>query len=303
MKLTNVLNLPAAIVNAVANDGYSRGDADLSVSQLIAPPRKIELERRHAAALVEDASDRIWALVGQAVHEILRRAETDALTETRLFVEMNDAIGKPWRISGAFDRLACTHAVLADYKVTSVWAVKDGFKLEWAQQVNTYAFMLRQHGYWVDRLQIVAILRDWRKSEALRYPDSYPNHQVKVIDLPMWSDDECLRFIAERVDAHREAREALPLCTDAERWGRPTTYAVMRNGNQKATKVCDSLEEAEAYIAANPPKKTTDSMRVEARPGEFLRCSAYCAAAPWCSQYQDEQKGKLRLSAYGATTE
>lgn len=105
MILTNALDLPAAIVNAVANDPYDRGNADLSVSQLIAPPRKVELERLHADELTEDVSDRIWSLIGQSVHEILRRAETDALTEVRLFIEMNDANGKPWRISGQFDRL------------------------------------------------------------------------------------------------------------------------------------------------------------------------------------------------------
>lgn len=301
MKLTNALNLPAAIVNAIANDGYSRDGADLSVSQLIAPPRKVELERRHADELVEDASDRIWALVGQAVHEILRRSETDALTETRLFIRSFDSAGRPWMVSGAFDRLACTHAVLADYKVTSVWAVKNGYKIEWEQQVNIYAFMLRMHGYWVDRLQIVAILRDWRKSEALKYPNSYPNHQVAVIDLPMWTDEQCHAFVRDRVEAHRAARETLPLCTDDERWGKPTTYAVMKDGAQKALKVCETQAEAEAFIAekAKSPKAKMDILRVDVRPGEFLRCTGYCAAAPFCSQYQDEMKGKLRLTAYG----
>lgn len=301
MRLTNVLGLPAAIVNAIANDSYSRGDADLSVSQLIAPPRKVELERRHAAELVEDASDRIWALVGQAVHEILRRSETDALTETRLFVRSFDSTGRAWMISGAFDRLACTHAVLADYKVTSVWAAKNGHKIEWEQQVNTYAFMLRMHGYWVERLQIVAILRDWRKSEAIKYPDSYPNHQVAVIDLPMWTDDQCAAFIHDRVEAHRAAREHLPLCTDDERWGKPTTYAVMKDGAQKALKVYDTADEAQAFIdeKAKAPKAKIDNLRVEVRPGEYMRCSAYCSAAPFCEQYQSEQRGKLRLTAYG----
>ena len=301
MRLTNVLNLPAAIVNAIANDGYSRGQADLSVSQLIAPPRKVELERRHADELVEDASDRIWALIGQAVHEILRRSETDALTETRLFIRSFDSAGRAWAISGAFDRLACTHAVLADYKVTSVWAVKNGAKKEWEQQVNTYAFMLRMHGYWVEKLQIVAILRDWRKSEALKYPDSYPNHQVAVIDLPMWTDDQCVAFIYDRVEAHRAAREQLPLCTDDDRWGKPTTYAVVKDGNVKAMKVCETQAEAEAFIAekAKAPKAKIDNLRVEVRPGEYMRCTSYCSAAPWCEQYQEEIKGKLRLTPYG----
>ena len=300
MRLTNVLGLPAAIVNAIANDGYSKGAADLSVSQLIAPPRKVELERRHADELVEDVSDRIWALVGQAVHEILRRSETDALVEKRLFVRHFDSDGKPWTISGAFDRLACVGAELSDYKVTSVWAVKGGAKKEWEQQVNTYAFMLRMNGFWVDKLSIHAILRDWRKSEAFKYPDSYPPHQVAVINLPVWSDEECARFIGQRIEAHRPARETLPLCTDEERWGRPTTYAVMKNGGQKAMKLCETQAEAEAFIAerAKVPKAKLEDLRVELRPGEFMRCASYCSAAPFCEQFQSEQRGKLRLKPY-----
>src|SRR3954463_10849323 len=38
MKLTNRLGLPEPIVAAVANDGYSRGDADISVTSLLKPP-------------------------------------------------------------------------------------------------------------------------------------------------------------------------------------------------------------------------------------------------------------------------
>jgi hypothetical protein len=300
MKLTNFLGLPASIVNAIANDDYSKGDADLSVSQLISPARKVEIERQHTEELTEDASDRIWALVGQAVHEILRRADDDALTEQRLFIDWHDTTGKLWKISGAFDRLACTHAVLGDYKVTSVWAVKDGAKVEWEQQVNTYAYMLRLHGYWIDKLQVVAILRDWRKSESLKYPDSYPSHQVKVIDLPMWTDGMCRMFLDERIEEHRASRDKLPFCTPDERWSRPTVYAVVKNDNVKATKLCETPEAAQAYIdeLIKSPKNAAANWKIDIRPGAFLRCEGYCAAAPYCSQWQDEQKGKLKLTTY-----
>ncbi len=44
-KWTNALNLPAPIVAAITNDPYSSGDADISVTSLIAPARQRELMR------------------------------------------------------------------------------------------------------------------------------------------------------------------------------------------------------------------------------------------------------------------
>jgi hypothetical protein len=102
MRLTNKLGLPSAIVAALENDTYSRGECDLSVTQLIAPPRQVELRRRHEAELEEDVADRIWILLGKSIHEILEKAAPygSAITEERLFMEIDG-----WVISGAFDSL------------------------------------------------------------------------------------------------------------------------------------------------------------------------------------------------------
>lgn len=100
MKLTNRLNLPRSIEQAVRNDRYSRGDAHISVTGMIAPARKRALEAAHADEITEDVSERIWALMGQIAHGILARADEDpAITEERLFIERHG-----WRISGSFDR-------------------------------------------------------------------------------------------------------------------------------------------------------------------------------------------------------
>lgn len=102
MRVTNKLGLPEAIVEAVANDDYTRGECDLSVTQLIAPPRQVELIRQHEDELEEDAADRIFLLMGKIAHGILEKAAPRgaAITEERLFIDVDG-----WRISGAFDSL------------------------------------------------------------------------------------------------------------------------------------------------------------------------------------------------------
>lgn len=108
MKLTNRLGLPRSIENAVRNDRYSRGNADISVTGLIGPARKRALEIKHADEITEDVAERIWALMGQIAHGILQRADDGSLTEKRLFIERHG-----WRISGQFDRL-CLEEVEVD---------------------------------------------------------------------------------------------------------------------------------------------------------------------------------------------
>ena len=109
MKITNRLGLPRSIEQAIRNDRYSRGDAHISVTGMIAPARKRALEITHADEISEDVSERIWALMGQIAHGVLERADVeDALTEERLFIERHG-----WRISGSFDRL-CLEEVEID---------------------------------------------------------------------------------------------------------------------------------------------------------------------------------------------
>ena len=73
MKITNRMNLPQPLVSAIERDPYVRV-GDVSVTSLAKSPRQFWLERRHAEEIEEDASDRIWALLGSIGHKILERA-------------------------------------------------------------------------------------------------------------------------------------------------------------------------------------------------------------------------------------
>lgn len=284
MQITNDTGLPDAIVQAVINDPYHAGDCDISVTRLIGPPQIRVLERQHSAELTEDASDRIWSLIGQIGHGILERAETQALTEKRLFA---DAAG--WRISGQFDRMVLLpDGTLQDYKFTSVWACIDGPKPEWKAQLNLLRWLADQNGYPpITRLQVVAILRDWSRGKA-RQGGNYPQRQVKVMTVPLWSSPQTNRYLVERVKLHQAADEAmatnkpLPECTDAERWARPTTYAVRKPGRKTALRVLDVESEARELAAATP------SGYVEVRPGDSIRCADYCAVSQFCAQRRAE---------------
>ncbi len=53
---------------ALSHDGYTPGAKpfDISVTSLIGPPKIFQLRKRHSEEITEDASDRVWTLLGQS---------------------------------------------------------------------------------------------------------------------------------------------------------------------------------------------------------------------------------------------
>jgi hypothetical protein len=271
--LTNRANLPQAIVDAVTNDGYSKGSADMSVTGLLRPPRLAILEQQHENEITEDVSDRIWPLFGQGIHVVLERANRVAIAERRLSIEMAG-----WVISGGMD-LYEELGILTDFKTTSVWKLVKGDLEEWEKQLNLYSVILRHHGHKVERLQVVAILRDWSKLEAKRDPN-YPQSQVVNIDIPLWPAEKAEKFMRERVILHQQARISLPECTPEDRWAKPEQFAVMKVGKKRAEKLYTSEALAKAHVGFDR------KLYVQHRPGASVRCESYCPVAQFCEQYQ-----------------
>jgi hypothetical protein len=287
MKITNKLGLPLAIVEAVTNNSYSRGESDFTATQLIEPSRIFTLKRKHEDELEEDASSLIYSLQGQSIHTILERAaknlkEAGLIAEERFYITLK---GK--KIGAQIDIYDPKTGILQDYKVTSVYSVKDGPKEEYAQQMNIQAEIMRQNGYTINKLQIVAILRDWSKGEYERDEyGTYPEHQVKVLDVPLISSEEVIDFILSRIESHQEATINLPLCTKEERWAKDDKYAVIKKGQKKAYRLTDTNEAAIMILESLEKEK----YEVIKRPGVSTRCNLYCPVANFCDQYKKEKK-------------
>lgn len=275
MHLTNVLGLPSALLEAVRNDPYTPGNADISATKLIDSPQIRQLTKKYGKFVVEDVSERIWSLLGQSVHTILERAGTnqlDALHEKRLFMDVNG-----WRLSGAFDRLHLEDETLQDYKVTSTYKA-DG-DISWERQLNVLRQLALANGYGVKKLQIVAIFRDWSRAKAKQSRD-YPQAAVKVIEVPVWDDAEARDYIHTRISMHQAADAGEKVvCTDEERWYSGSRWALMKEGNKRATKLADTKEE----LGDPPPKHY-----IEERKGGYRRCEEYCPVAGFCPQFQKD---------------
>ena len=274
MKLTNNANLPSPLVKAISNDDYDRGQSEFTVTELLVPSRAHRLAEQHKDEIVEDASDLIWRLLGQIGHSVLERAADPAYSEQRFFGRVAGRM-----ISGRADlHFDGGYYHLWDYKFTSVYAAKGDMKPEWEQQVNMLRWLAMHFnkGMKIEKGSICAIYRDWSKPRAARERD-YPQRQVQVWPVKLWTLPQTLKFMEARVRSHLASKDVLPQCTDEERWAKPEAWAVKKKGAKRAERVFEN--ERTALFAAREWK-----MEVEHRPKEFKRCVLYCRAYPFCSQ-------------------
>lgn len=283
MKYTNKFNLPESIVNAVKRPTYSRGKSQISVTQLINAPQIVALREKHNEDIEVDVSDQVWALFGSAVHHILEQGASEKhLVEERIYTSVGQ-----WILSGAVD-VQILHGdgsrTIQDYKVTRAYSVMNE-KKEWEEQLNIYGWLVRTVKKTpVKNLQIIAIIRDWNRNDAARNPD-YPPCAFHTLDIPLWDVERAEQFVVDRLNAHQHAYAeleltgSLPTCASEDMWERPTTYAVMKKGNVRATKVYPIREEAEVHAKQL-------GAEVVVRQGERIRCANFCDVKPFCDQWR-----------------
>lgn len=290
MKYTNKFNLPDTIVRAayVNNDKYNKGDVHRSVTQLIQPPRIDMLRKAHFVDMEKDISEEWWALFGSAVHHILEMgASTPTLVEERLACEIDG-----WKVSGMIDlqEITIDGLVLSDYKVTTAFALmQEEVKPEWINQLNLLAYLVHcnKPEFRIAALQIVAIVRDWQRTQAAM-DAMYPVAPVVRLKVPLWSVKRQENYLRERVRLHRETEMLheigvpLPYCSDEERWMRDSKWAVIKEGSKKAARVFFNEAEAKEHL-----KERKNGYKVEFRPGKSVRCDGdYCGVAKWCEQWR-----------------
>lgn len=274
MPTSNKYGAPLPLVRAVEMETYDKGEADLSATELISPPQVVRLLREHSDVIVEDVADEIWKLLGSGVHVLLDAANEDLglISEERLHATVNGSVVT----SGKYDLYHL--GIITDWKVTSVFTVREGPKPEWEQQLNIYAWLRRMNDMPVHGLEVVAIFRDWMKSR--RGKGTHPVAPFERFPIKLWSVEEQQAFVEARVALHT-ADEVEP-CTDAERWA--SGAWLWEKG--KESKKLNTWDEAHEYVA----KKGGAYRKVEPK---YVRCADWCAAAPYCPQWAVE-KGASR---------
>jgi CRISPR/Cas system-associated exonuclease Cas4 (RecB family) len=250
-----------------AKNRYDRGDSELSVTQLINSPQQVALEKQNAEAVkIDEDSESVFALMGKAVHKILEEASpSDSLVEERFFTIVDGV-----KISGSIDRvrkLPDGTYELIDYKLSSMWGLKDGPKSSWEWQLNMYAYLLEKiYKIKVSKLTIVAMLRDFSQARATVYAP----RPIVFVRIPLWKYAAREAFVERRVRLHKQAKQDLEhnrlpaRCTPEETWDTDRAKEWwMKNASR-----------GDVYYMDQPRK-----------------CAVYCPVKKWCAQYMQYDLG------------
>tara|TARA_R100000329_G_scaffold51485_2_gene47506 strand:- start:9059 stop:9928 length:870 start_codon:yes stop_codon:yes gene_type:complete len=282
--VTNKNNLPEPLVRAfkVLNSKYV-GGGNVSVTTLKDSPQIHKLRTIFKDYVTVDAESMLYSVLGQAMHQVLESAN-ERVNEDK---DVPDVIEKRfykkflgWELSGQVDRLIPQEEKISDWKMTSTWKVMNKKFDDWEKQLNCYAHLARSNGYKVSNLEIVAVLRDYKKnSQSVNYPES----PIQVIDIPVWEDKKVEEYITERIKLHKsvitEKKEYV--CTNEDRWYTGDKWALIKKGNKKATKIFRTKEEA---------GEIGKEYKLEFRKGTSLRCENYCEVSNFCKQYKEEKE-------------
>lgn len=282
MILTNHLNLPEQIVNAVKKDDYNN-NGTYSATTLLKDPKEIILFNRHKDEITEDVSEHVYSLLGTSVHYILEKAEEgeNQFKEERLYYKFgNDTI------SGKFDFYDMEEEMLGDYKVTTVYKYLLGDNEHYRFQLLTYAYLLRKNGFPCKGGRIYQIFRDWQRSKA-KFDKSYPQKPVNVITFRFYDKDftyienEIQQRLANIHKYEDFADDEIPICSKENRWATDDKFAVMKKGRKSAMRILNSKEEAEGWM------KNNGGEFIQERPAESRKCVDYCSCCEFCNFWRE----------------
>lgn len=293
--ITNTKGVSARILRAVQAMSYSGAGEDrfASVTDLVKPSYMLHLLETNPNLEIE-AADMMGRLIGQAFHkwaEDANKGEPGVVTERRLSMEIDGEL-----ITGGIDHYE--DGIISDYKTISCSSYNEHSLRDWSFQLNCYALMHKRAGILVEKLEIDVVLYDWKRIKSLG--DKYPPAKSFVVDVEIWPEDSVVSYCRIAITKIKQARAGqITFCTPREKWEKPSTHAVWREGAQRATRVFDDFAEADQFCIS---KTGTSSApyRTESRPGEPVRCN-YCDARKACPSFRQylDVKGNIKSARNG----
>lgn len=286
MKITNKMNLPQAIVNAVTTEQHN-APGTVSATTLLKGNKHILLMQRHWDEIETDAADMIWAIFGTAVHAVM-----EAQVQGHHFSEefLSYAAGS-LTVTGRIDLYDMTTGTIDDYKTASLWKVVYQDFEDWRKQGLIYAWLLRKNGMPANHVRFIALLKDHSKRKA-RYDASYPQSPVYTYEYHVTENDiaEIDAFIMDKVKSLStdmlKLDDEIEPCSMDQRWQDYPKFALMKEGRKSAVRLYDTAEDAMAAL------DNADSKHyLQARPGEPIMCLDYCPAKQFCSFYKEYTNG------------
>ena len=281
MRVTNIYNLPQALVDAITTEKHNK-DGEYSATTLLKGACETILTKRHWDDILVDASESIWQIFGTATHSIFEAQKDNTFKEEFFSVDVSKS-----KVTGRVDSYDLENEILVDWKTASVWKVLKQDFADWKRQGLIYSWLMKQSNLNVQKCRFVALLKDHSKAEAVK--TGYPLNPIYIYEFDVTDEDlkEIETFILEKVKELEAADKIEDLklepCSQEQRWTTPEKWAHMKEGRKSAIKLYDSEEEA------NKVELKKDEY-IEHRLGVNKKCEHYCHCKEWCPLYFKEVK-------------
>lgn len=304
-----ILNAMQAKINTYRDDktAYMQNhdvDNEFSVTTLAKSPRQHQLVVRHWREIEVKAMDLYYVLMGSVIHAILEQHPNPGDKVEYRYGKTFTVNGKKVHIHGMADTVnmmsdayrSVSEGCIEDWKYTSMAAMNYS-KDDYVQQLNFLRLLTGKERDVIKSIRNIYLFRDWRSSDVKAGRSPQPLF-CKVVEQPIWSDEEVKERLKNRIIAHTLAIDIpdndLPECTKEELWYSRSGYRI-RKKTQKGewSKVSSGWEETEELAHKTAKEKALKEYRLEPTHGTPKRCQ-WCDAAPFCSQ-----KKKLDLQLQG----
>jgi len=282
--MTNNFHIPEMVIRAIeyADREYSKS-GDVSATQLLKPNYQKWLELKYSDQIEIDASAKINALIGKAMHLLFEKSNPGNFTEFELTHQFDSGIV----VSGRVDFYDHKTKTLIDYKTTKVSTIKNQRIIQnWTNQLNIYAWLMHKNKIPVDNIAVIAFLKNWEKY-IMKTQEDYPRTAIIEIPIPLLPFENTENFVMSRVREHQNIYVSEPsFCNAVERWENEPKYAVRKLGSEKNYRVKETIEEAEIELNK---LKHPENYKIETLEPEPFRCldSDYCAVNKFCPYYKE----------------
>jgi hypothetical protein len=221
-------------------------------------------------------------MLGTANHYVLEQIALKNperyVAEKRFYLDIDGV-----KLGGQIDLYDRETETLWDYKVSSVYKAMSDDKLEWTKQANVNKLLCEHNGIHPKKLAILLVCKDWKRKDA-EFKADYPKCAIQEIPLQIWHEAETMAYIRSRIALHNAAKlvekeDDIPVCTEEERWSKPTTWAVLK---EKGAKRAVNGGIFESRLEAEEHSRRINGY-VEERTGSSARCENYCQVRKWCN--------------------
>lgn len=267
-------SFPSPFMRAITRDRYSKGDSQFSCTQLINAPKRTWLATK--GEKVETPYSSFAALLGTAIHAVLEDnvdPSCGEVAEQRMFYDFpinNTTV----RISGQIDFYE--NRTVFDYKF--IGGTQAEMKTDHHKQVQINGLLSEFNGLEVEHVAIAYLQRDWSYMQSTVNP-LYPKTPFKIFVTP-FDRQFAAKTLSTCVKDHQDALDGNPRdCTDEEMWAKPDSFALMKPGAKRASKLCATMAEAE--------QEKKPGQFIQVRKGERTFCASFCGFGHICEQYQN----------------